>query len=356
MSQVYVRDLTVPNDHNGQIGKRTIDDLHTILTEILLTISPISIDEKRLGFLVNFSADTDINHFFKPATISKLHKKQMTTRLSYASQMDREILILKTPNIIYTLPNLHLTDEIQQRNNVSVLHLEKFCSEKSKKNYIKITLNSKQEKVNVLKNGVLHIFQECLPVCTKSFNVRARAPENVTAAACPRIAVATSAPATIHVPDESTNTPDIVHEKHLAIVPMTPSDQEHTVVLPKANKPSDLLTQPCPLHRRKMSFQHDQNVSNFKMFLHATIAICDRLNDGVDNPTVFVQAFNDILRHHGHSPVRVPQTVIDSSKTIFLGKNAKMQSSLLSQADTKRHDNTQSQPMSMPTPPWLTSR
>ena len=92
------------------------------------------------------------------------------------------------------------------------------------------------------------------------------------------------------------------------------------------------------------------------MFLHATIAICDRLNDGVDNPTVFVQAFNDILRHHGHSPVRVPQTVINSSKTIFLRKTAKIQSSLLSPVDPKRHETTQGQPMCMPTPPWLTSR
>ena len=111
-----------------------------------------------------------------------------------------------------------------------------------------------------------------------------------------------------------------------------------------------------PTARRQMPSQHDQNVANIKMILHATIAICDILNDGVDNPTVFIQAFNDILRHHGHSPVRVPQTVINSSKTIFLRKNDAIQSSLLSQVDPKRHDTTQVKPMCMPTPPWLTSR
>ncbi|CAL4066422.1 unnamed protein product [Meganyctiphanes norvegica] len=137
---------------------------------------------------------------------------------------------------------------------------------------------------------------------------------------------------------------------------ITPSDQEPTVVLPKANNLSGLLTQPCPLPHRQIPSQHDQHVADIKMFLHATIAICDRLNDGVDNPTVFVQAFNDILRHHGHSPVRVPQTVINSSKTIFLRKNDNIKSSLLSQVDPKRHGTTQGQPMSMPTPPWLTSR
>ncbi|CAL4160951.1 unnamed protein product [Meganyctiphanes norvegica] len=133
MSQIYLRDLTVPNDYDRQTTKRTIEDLRTILTEILPTISPINIDEKRLGFLLTYITDTDINHFFKPATISKLREKQMATRLSYASQLDREILILKTPNILYIKPNHQLTAEIQQRNNVSILHLEKFCSEKSKR-------------------------------------------------------------------------------------------------------------------------------------------------------------------------------------------------------------------------------
>ncbi|CAL4166907.1 unnamed protein product [Meganyctiphanes norvegica] len=357
MSQVYLRDLIVPNDYNGQTTKRTIEDLRTILTEIMPTISPITIAEKRLGFLVSYSADTDINHLFKPASISKLREKQMTIRLSYASQLDREILILKTPNIIYIKPTPQLTAEIQQSNKISILHLEKFCSEKSKKNYIKITLFSKQEKINVLNNGVLHIFQECLPVCTKYVNARARSLDDATAPASLTTLVASHRiPSTTPAQEESTSTTTIVHELQLATMSITPSDQEPTVVLPKANNLSGLLTQPCPLPHRQIPSQHDQHVADIKMFLHATIAICDRLNDGVDNPTVFVQAFNDILRHHGHSPVRVPQTVINSSKTIFLRKNDNIKSSLLSQVDPKRHGTTQGQPMSMPTPPWLTSR
>ncbi|CAL4059726.1 unnamed protein product, partial [Meganyctiphanes norvegica] len=36
----------------------------------------------------------------------------------------------------------------------------------------------------------------------------------------------------------------------------------------------------------QMPSHHDQNVANIKMFLHSTIATCDRLNDGVDNPTL----------------------------------------------------------------------
>ncbi|CAL4148224.1 unnamed protein product [Meganyctiphanes norvegica] len=103
MSQVYLRDLTVPNDYDGKTTKRSINDLRTILAEIL-PILPINIVEKRLGFLVTFSADTDINHCFKPETIFKLHEKQITTHLSYASQVYREKLILKTPNIIFTKP------------------------------------------------------------------------------------------------------------------------------------------------------------------------------------------------------------------------------------------------------------
>ncbi|CAL4196220.1 unnamed protein product, partial [Meganyctiphanes norvegica] len=331
MSQVYLRDLAVPNDYVGKTTKRTIDDLRTILTEIL-PITPINIDEKRLGFLVSFSADTDINHFFKTETISKLREKQMTTRLSYASQLDREILILKTPDIIYRNPDAQITEEIQRRNNVSILHLEKFCSEKSKKNYMKITLNSKQDKADVIMNGVLHIFQVCLPVCTKSVNARNRAPDNATAAACHTHSapVANHAP-TSPAPEEITSIPATAHETQLAMMPITPTDQEHTSVLPKANNLPELLTQQCPLPRRQMLSQHDQNIANIKLFLHATIAICDRLNDGLDNPTLFVQAFNDILKHHGHSPVRVPETVINSSRTIFLRKNANIQSSLLSQ-------------------------
>ncbi|CAL4129128.1 unnamed protein product [Meganyctiphanes norvegica] len=357
MSQIYLRDLTVPNDYDSQTTKRTIEDLRTILTEILPTISPINIDEKRLGFLLTYITDTDINHFFKPATISKLREKQMTTRLSYASQLDREILILKTPNILYIKPNHQLTAEIKQRNNVSILHLEKFCSEKSKKNYIKITLNSKQEKVKVLNNGVLHIFQECLPVCTKYVNARAHALDDATTPASHTTLVASHrVPSTVPATDDSTSTTAIVHELQLDTMPIIPSDKEPTIVLPKENNLSVLLTQPCPLPHRQIPSQHDQHIADIKMFLHATIAICDRLNDGVDNPTVFVQAFNDILRHHGHSPVCVPQTVINSSKTIFLRKNDAIQSSLLSQVDPKRHDTTLVKPMCMPTPPWLTSR
>ena len=136
MSELYIRDNLLPKDFDGKGARRTRDDLLSILSEII-SQPPGYIVERRLGFLVFYNEDRDVNSYFKPEIKNKLQQHHLLARLSYATQAKREIYILKTPDSIYNKADDLLTAEIEHKNNITVLKLDKFCSNKLQNIYLK---------------------------------------------------------------------------------------------------------------------------------------------------------------------------------------------------------------------------
>ena len=100
MSELYVRDNLLRKDYDGKGPRRSREDLLSILTELIPSV-PKSIVERRLGFSVFYAEDCDINSYFKPEIKTKLQQHHLLARMSYATQAQREIYILKTPDPIY---------------------------------------------------------------------------------------------------------------------------------------------------------------------------------------------------------------------------------------------------------------
>ena len=136
MSELYVRDKLLRKDYDGRGVRRSSDDLLSILTEIIPSV-PKSIVERRLGFSVFYTQDCDANFYFKPETKNKLQQHHWLARMSYTTQAQREIYILKTPDHIYNKADDLLTAEIEHRNQITVLKLDNFFPNKSQKYTLK---------------------------------------------------------------------------------------------------------------------------------------------------------------------------------------------------------------------------
>ena len=87
--------------------------------------------------------------------------------------------------------------------------------------------------------------------------------------------------------------------------------------------------------------QQQLNEADIKVFLYATIMLCDKLSQGVENPETLVLYYNQTLELNDHSPVKIPQSVIDSSKRMFSSKNASKQILPTLQANQSHYNPSQ---------------
>ena len=156
-SHIYLRDDLLTREYDGKTPRRTIDQMYTILTEII-PLPPHSMKQQRLGFLAYYQHDIDVNFIYKPENKAKLQQNQLTARLSYETENNRDIYILKTPLEIYNKSETNLTIELEERNAIQILKLDKFINEKSSKKYIKITLESKESRDELVKKGFINLF------------------------------------------------------------------------------------------------------------------------------------------------------------------------------------------------------
>ena len=104
--------------------------------------------------------------------------------------------------------------------------------------------------------------------------------------------------------------------------------------------------------------QQQLNEADIKDFLYAIIILCDVLSKGVENPETFVLYYNQTLERNGHSPVKIPQSVIDSSKRMFSSKNASKQILPILQTNQSHHNPSQCPSIStfsLPTTPIPTT-
>ena len=60
--------------------------------------------------------------------------------------------------------------------------------------------------------------------------------------------------------------------------------------------------------------------------MQASIAISEKLSEGIEHPETLIDYFNAILKNHGHPEIHVPQSVINNSKNIYQGTKQSIQS------------------------------
>ena len=103
------------------------------------------------------------------------------------------------------------------------------------------------------------------------------------------------------------------------------------------------LLQPPP----GLAALQDQSAStNISFYLCAVGTISERLSYGLENPLIFISNFNEIITMQGHPPIIVPTSILDSSKSVFMNKNANNLNPTEHHAQTTTHippNNTQSQ-------------
>ena len=148
-SHIYVRDDQLHYKYDGKGPRRSSDDIIAILTDIY-TVPPISIKQQRLGFLIFYQNDTDVNFIYNPDIQTKLEEANLTARLSYETENYRDIFILQTTANIYNEPDHKTILRLQHQKDLNILRLVKFRSEESKKKYIKITLDSKEARDEIV--------------------------------------------------------------------------------------------------------------------------------------------------------------------------------------------------------------
>ena len=122
---------------------------------------------------------------------------------------------------------------------------------------------------------------------------------------------------------------------------------------PHSNGPG--LLQPPP----GLTALQDQSAStNINFYLCAVGTISERLSYGLENPLIFISNFNDIISMQGHPPIVVPTSILDSSKSVFMNKNANNLNPTEPHAQTMTHippNNTQSRNTLSRTAPHIAS-
>ena len=308
MSEVYIRDELIPKEnHSDDIERRTKDEINSILAS-LIPRPTTSLRQVRLGYTASYPNDKDVNFFFKPEIITKLKDQNLSARLSHNTQSLREVYILNPPQSTHEKLDEHICVELEQRNKLNILYLEKFISLKTNKRYIKVILDSKDAKESLTAKGTVYIYQSKLPARAKIANQIRQGRQTAT--------ITTNNQENFHLSQFSSNATTIPTTATWAGIRNTmshppPPPQTHS------NGPG-LLQSPPGL----AALQDQSAATNINFYLCVIGTIAERLSYGLENPDIFVSNFNEILSIQGHPPIEVPTTILDSSKSVYMNKNA----------------------------------
>ena len=163
---VYLRDDLLTNDYNGRGARRSTDDISSIITSIIPRAHK-SLKEHRLGVSVCYDDDRDLNKFFVTNIKNKLQEQHLLPRLSYETESRRDIYILNPTYAIYNREVNTLIAELEYRNDIDIMKLDKFESNVTRKKYIKITLDSIKARDDLNSLGKVIMFQREFPAKAK---------------------------------------------------------------------------------------------------------------------------------------------------------------------------------------------
>ena len=322
---IYLCDGKLPNDYNGSTPpRRTIDDIYSIITEIV-PIPPKSIKEQRLGFVIYYENDKDVNFIYRPEISQKLADKDFAARLVNNTEDLRAVYILRTTPAIYHKDHALLTAEIEQRNNIIIKQLETFPSNKNQKLYIKLTLESKEARDNLIEKGSIQAFHATLPARAKissspqSGTSGGRGGAGASAAPAPGYPYPRMTPGAAPPPATYRNPSGMHQGRALSSTSSWAGPRTQLSSTPNpasAQISSGLLPNPPGL----VHLQQQNSEFDIKSFMVASIVLAETMTEGVEQPEALLSNFNGIIQSHGYPPIQVPQDILDSARIIYHNK------------------------------------
>ena len=128
---------------------------------------PKSIKEGRLGVTVDYPNENAVNKFLDADIINKLKDHMLTPNLSFNTQLKREIYIPNIPTEIFNKADTLITLEIETAIKITLKKLEKFNPQKTKRNTIKLIIDSESSKDKIATKGSITLFNKQLPAYAK---------------------------------------------------------------------------------------------------------------------------------------------------------------------------------------------
>ena len=148
----------------NDIRRVKIDTVLEVIRQILPRTSTHILQYKTIedGFFFAFKNDTDVNPLFIQENLNKFKKLNLTPTLSSAMKNNREVYLPSLSNTSYYLPNDQLLNELENKNDIKPLFINKFISAGGIK-YIVVTVATIESRNSIVKNSVKILDQELKP-------------------------------------------------------------------------------------------------------------------------------------------------------------------------------------------------
>ena len=386
MAGVYFRDNNINKDGTG--AKRSTDVFRTVFKEIFPNNLPIQKEKvTQLGWIITFVHEKDANLIFNQQVRDKLAAKNMMADLSSPTHLERDIYLINVPANIYQYDIQIIKSAIVQITGHKTLDVRKFNGNNSRKNYIVLTIDSKEERDNIINLGPMPLFgatltaRKPIPKLSNStahqsqgFNNRSQPlPGNPTPAPLPAQAVWTCPPPPSDNNANQLTDPTIWpilpqgtpytwqtainHPSHLSTLqprhqasPPSPTPRPSSHI--STQQPSYPAPPPPPPTRTGENQIRPPNLNNendLKFFVQASATICKIIHEGLEDPAEFLFNINEIYSMHGLPVIDVPNNQLLDSKLKFFRKSAT--SSITNITASASQPHTTPPPLSATSPP-----
>ena len=272
--------IYLSNDANCSKSLLTVENLVQSLLPRRIVITRSSITRK--GYRFDVTQESDVNLFFSPEVLDKLREVRLTPDLCKETQKDRVIFIADVNLDTFYKNESALKDLICEANNISLLKVNKFVvNNHSRRRYIKIFLDSKEQQTRLLNKASIKLDQVLYPI-------------------------------------------EAPHNKNVTQQPVSQSQAPINRVI-RGNSYGPQVATGLSAHSvwgdpASHGSKQQSNTQNSRAYPEYFSKLCEALYQGLEHPERFIFIFNQTLSYNGYQDIKVPQNVIDVSKEMYLQK------------------------------------
>ena len=316
MSELYLTDLIAQQaiKENPNFPKRTINDI----TPILKSLKPTDIQayhtfQTKVGFILKFPKDRDVNIFFHPDAQKKLLENNLHPDLTKKCQKDRVLYISDICAENFDLDTDDIKQSIMTQNHINIMRIDKFTpKENPTKRYLRIYLDSKPACSYAANKEEIKVINEILPIAKMRDN--------------------TYVPETTITSNRNPRNSDYP-PAHLASSALTssyypPAHPASSALPPSANWGGTRVSAPNSDTQRDNHFMNQapihsayQNITLGETHIKYCIHICEILSKGIEDPLSFVNMCQITLKSQGIENISIPHEVIQMSFEKFISNN-----------------------------------
>ena len=319
---IYIRDKAIHKSSNDpRHHSKTIEGLRSFLED--LVPRPISsVRLVKLGYIVVYDYEDAINYYFKSQICQGLENAGLEFKLSYKTQEQRELFILDPPPYIYNKMESDIIPDLEQKNQITILHLHKFESKKTFRKYIRITLSCEHEKNRIVNNKNIKAFLDELRATPRIAKQHPSGPQQQPAPADFN---------RIHANNynNTTNKYSNINNNRSTYLPSTSNwgnrnqhgNTADNNIYNNNNRNHGLMPPPPGLAAVEIQAAE----MDIRIFLQAVSIVSEKLSSGMEHPEMFVTNFNSILTHNGYNTVNIPNDILECSKQVHRNKLANNQ-------------------------------